>query len=188
MAIKVNRHEVICVLLIAALAVNSVVHWIHPAYRYYERNISRLDERYQRLYDDFTSDVSTNIAPSIIFATTNSIAASVAIVRSMSGGDSDSGSPSSFDGSPGKFGKFSRTTLTNSFDIVGHYFKVGDLRGAWIDGYAYYLGDDYRGHQITYLSPSVMRTGDIWYYFSRAHRSIDVSSNKSVTPNKDISL
>lgn len=132
-----DKAQIIALCLVVALVLNSVVHWVHPAYRYYKAEIARQDAAFDKRFDSFVRDVQTNIVPAIVSVSSNNLLAVRHYVDNQPRLPVGADLPSYDNQSAKKENKPKYET------VDGRVFSCGRDSGVWIDGIDYYVGDYY---------------------------------------------
>lgn len=165
---NLDKAQVIALLLVVALIFNAIIHWTHPAYRYYRDKISLMDSRYDARYKEFVSDVRTNLVPSIAFVATNNINSLVAFSRSFQ-------NSSQFQDRVSSSSSSSKTL--NRSKLNANYWSIGGDYGLWFEGYSYRVGDSFRGENILAIDPSCMLCDNTLYIIGRSSSNSNVAGN-----------
>lgn len=156
-----RKYLILVFLLIGLLIVNTVVHFSHPAYRFYRQNCEQLKNQVESValalrsdYDVFTKRVQVDFVPSILTVFSNRC--DVASVFS------------------------NRCDVVGSTDykpdiITARYFVAGGKGWLDYDGWQYTAGDDFFGYTILEVRPSLVITDGRVFVLQRP-RSVDRSS------------
>lgn len=71
---RFDKSQIISLLLVGALAVNTVVHFTSPAYKFYREQFKLAETRLNGQYDLFASTVRTNVTDAVVDFYTNVLA------------------------------------------------------------------------------------------------------------------
>lgn len=163
-----RKYLILVFLLIGLLIVNTVVHFSHPAYRFYRQNCEDLKKQVESAalslrsdYDVFTKRVQVDFVPSILTVFSNrcefasvSSNGTVGVVGSSSGDD------------------------YKPDIITARYFVAGGKGWLDYDGWQYTAGDDFFGYTILEIRPSLVITDGRVFILQRPRspdRNVDVS-------------
>lgn len=156
---KLDKAQVIAILLTGALLVNAAIHFTHPSYKYYKQNVARLDSEFK----EFRERVQNEFVPAVMLIATNINA--LAVLSS----------------SPG----FATNALVLASqpiqppqpqDVDCHYFVCQGRRGFKYQGFPFFVGDTFFGEEILAVDPTCFKTSERLYYIRPSHQT----TNKKV--------
>lgn len=163
---KLDRAQIIALMLVVALIINAALHYIHPAYRYYHDKFAALEGQLIKRIVDYERNIATNVVPAFLAVSSNNLE----IIKVQ-------------------FANALNTVNTNLVNnhrvnnvnddsrkiqnVNGHYFRCGDLRGVCIDDIPYFLGDAYHGADIISIDKSSVTTTDGIYFFVRGKKNLN---------------
>lgn len=143
-----RKFKFLIIALIIVLIINSVLHFTHPAYKYYSSNV----DQFRSDYNDFVRKVQDDFIPCILqYGSNVQSRASSVITNSISSLSSSASSVIS---------STSKTIQT----IKGRYFVCGK---PYFESYDYHftftIGDDFLGSPIVDIRPTCLLTDDCFY-------------------------
>lgn len=141
----ITRNQLLCVVLIVFLALNTITHFRAPAYRYY-REISQALFKSQ---SDFEKEVKFTILPALYLVMTN-------------GQNQTSYVPvTNVQSVVSQVSRISTDVVRRSLDF--RFFLSSGLPAFEFNGHNYFVGDFFLGSPVLQVSPECVLTADTLY-------------------------
>lgn len=136
-----RKFKILVFLLFVVVLVNSIIHFNHPAYKFYRENV----KQFRSDYNDFVRQVRLELVPSILMVASNnnnsvSSLVSPALLPSVSSSSSAASSSSS-----------------DSF-LDCRFFKTGGRSYIEYNNNYFTDGDDFFGYTILEVRPTIVIT------------------------------
>ena len=171
-----NRPMLVAVLLIVALLVNGILHYTHPAYRYYREQLQNLRVEYTGKVDAFKEEVQRDILPRWLDTVSNVVVRSSARemlsrlpLRTRDGVSIVPSAPSVPSLSSLPFGN-------------ARFFIVDGRFGVEWQGSSFYVGDPFLGSRITSIDRSCFSLSDGRIFsYNKPNFSLPVKHNNEKT-------
>lgn len=154
-----RKFKILLLVLVLVLIANTVLHFTHPAYRYYTQNVSQ----FRSDYNDFVRRVQHDFIPVILSVSSNRVYSSSTsfVTNSLSSA--------------------SRDQVPSSVDA--RYFVAGGRPGFTFNNFNFFQGDDFYGYTILDVRPTIIITDGRVFLISNSSRSLNPSSPASSTSN-----
>ena len=155
-----SREDWFILCLFCLLLFDILVHFFHPAYKFYRETRASLNKR----LDDFEHKVTFEFVPTLALVASNNIVK--AELRNAFASSSSSAvvpSPSPVSSSPES--RSSSREVSVSLPRGSHSFKVDGVQCANISGFTYLVGDNFDGSPILFINPVFMQTSNARYTF-----------------------
>lgn len=156
--LKFNKEDFFLIALFVLIFFDIVVHFFHPAYRYYRSVSGSLENKYKQ----FEQRVVAEFVPTLAFVASNGI-----VKASSPSVPSSSVSSPSLPSSPTSHTSQSFTTL--QLPRGSHFFLSSGVPCVNVSGFIYRLGDMFDGSPILVLNPCFMQTSIARYTFPSDH-------------------
>lgn len=140
-----KREYLIFFLLIGFSAVNTVIHFTHPAYKYYKQNISLVENRLNERQEKFEKKILADLLPAIY----QSISNSYRVVKA----DASASQSPYISISPEV--KNERRALKQ---LDASFYLFRGVPCIEYNGITFKVGDNFDGSAITCVSPMMVRT------------------------------
>lgn len=143
-----RKFYILCLVLIVAVVVNTIVHFSSPAYRYYREVARRQDDTIAL----FKRQVTAEILPNFVSSISNVVKASSSTILTNALGSAGAGaaSPAPADS----------VCLPKLPDVISsaYVFKCGGDFYLSFAGHYYRVGDFFAGHRILEIYPNTLIT------------------------------